>query len=116
MNPNGIYTSKEEYEKLPLSEYSFPEGEGSFEGALQFRRWAMQNKKFPVLFCYFITSAGDKLILPLYFNYVKDYSPWVEGPNFKFHNYDGEKFYCEYGTFPNGSTKWLVAKMITEDK
>lgn len=40
--------------------------------------------------------------------------PWIEGPNFKFNNFDGTSWYCQYGMFPNGSTKWLVARSIEE--
>lgn len=106
MNKEGIYTTKEEREHLPLKEYSFPKEAGSFQGTLDFRIW---SKRTPALHCYFTTKEGMKICLPLY--YENNYCPKKEGPSFT-EAEDGTLWECEYVMSRNGTTRWMKAKRL----
>lgn len=114
INSYGIYSSLSACAHLDPQDYIYPIGPGSFNGKLQFKCWG-QKGKFPVLFCFFKTDDNKKIVLKLWFNYVRDYAPWIEGPNFKFSKLEGTKFYCEYEPFPNSGTKWTIARKIEEE-
>ena len=114
INSYGIYTSLGACAHLNPEDYIYPIGTGRFEGTLQFRCWGKKDK-YPVLFCYFKTDDNRKYFLKLWFNPLRDYAPWIEGPNFKFTKLEGSKFYCEYEPFPKRATKWTVARKIEEE-
>lgn len=106
MNQNGIYTTLAERAALPLKEYSFPTEAGSFQGRLDFRVW---SKRTPALHCYFTTTVGKKICLPVYFE--NNYRPKEEGPSFDYVE-DGSIWECEYVMSRNGTTRWIRAKKL----
>lgn len=94
---------------FPMSDYDFPQGEGSFTGTLVMKRWNKQNG----LICYFNTTDGYKYKLCVWFSHdaKRAYRPAKSEVDISYVEI-GSVVKVTYGLTRNGKSKWLEAEVL----
>ena len=95
--------------KFPVKDYQFPEGVGSFTGALVMKKWGKRG----ALICYFDTEDEKRYKICAWFNHkdVRSYRPLHSDVDVSLIEI-GSVLKVEYDETASGNTRWVNVEIL----